>query len=172
MSSFSASSSTDEGRPAEVERFGYGLQNGEGKQFFQAMVDGYPELAPEGPDVLMGADHFHAEQDDEPAGVDPDHEYGEDGQGPVDGVVFGNADLEMDIPPLDELPEGPCQDPADQRRLEADLGVGNEDVEKNQGGPDADVLQEPDAEEERVSQVGIRDDPLDEGLALQGRGEA
>src|SRR5512136_1492498 len=87
--------------------------------------------------VLVGADHFEPEQHDEPAGINPNHENRKSGQRPVDGVVFGNADLEMDVSPLRQLPYGAGDYPSDQRRPETHPGVGNEYVEEYQRQPDS-----------------------------------
>ena len=63
-------------------------------------------------DILMGKGDLGAEQNDQPAQLQPYQKERQRREAAIDGAVTGDADLEFDVGELRQLIDRPGQDPA------------------------------------------------------------
>ena len=108
--------------------------------------------------VLDRVGEHRAEQDEGPAGLQPDEHERDGGERTVDGVVVGHPDLEHHVDLLDDEPEQRGEQRAGKGGAGAHLDVREEQVEKHQGEHHA---QEGDQLDEQGGQPGARHDQAD-----------
>ncbi len=122
--------------------------------------------------VLDREGDLGAEEDDQPADVEPDQVDEDHGHGAVEAGVAGRPHLERDVSPEGELPGDPPDEPARGGGLRPDPGVGHEDVEEGEaeageeeGGDPED--RDPGGPEDLVLHQGDH-----RGLGMEGPGDA
>ena len=87
-------------------------------------------------DVLVGERQFAAEEEDLPRGLQPDEEERQRGEAAVDGVVGGHPPLEVNVAPLEQEEDRARDDSGHQGAADADLRVGDHQIEQREHAPD------------------------------------
>ena len=116
--------------------------------------------------------HVGADQQHEPADVEPDQEQHQDGEARVDRGVARRGDHERGEYPARRLPEHAADDAGDQRRHDAHARVGNEHVEEGEGADHERVGRDLAAGEDEVSERLDGEHRLRDLRAQRGSGYA
>src|SRR5713226_6097130 len=124
-----------------------------------------------GLDVLMGKSNHGAQQNDDPAQVKPDQKNRQLGKGAVDGVVLGDADLEMDIGPLGQLPESSGNHATENRRAQRHGRIREIRVEEGQSDPNQKIGTQNGEEKEQIGHTGNLQHALHQRRALDRAGK-
>ena len=94
----------------------------------------------EGLFVLICEGELGAEEQDDPAEVDPHEQDGNLGKSRVEDAVAYQAKLERDVEPVEDVPEGSADDAAEEGATEPDMRVGHEVVHGREAQPYRQVL--------------------------------
>ena len=104
--------------------------------------------------MLQVERHRGAEQQDQPAEIQPEHEQDQDREAGVDRGVAGRGGGEQGEGPAGRLPQDAAHHAADQRRPEPHPGVGHEGVDEGEGADHQHVRQQvPDLQREPADRL-------------------
>ena len=80
--------------------------------------------------MLAREGDFSAQEGDDPTGVNPGDEQWQLRQCPINGSIASHTNLEFDVGPLRTLPQGPTDEPTDERRHEAHSCIGEKSIKQ------------------------------------------
>ena len=142
----------------------------QGDEFTPALGDAFGELFLEiGLAVLERVGDLPAEEEDEPAEIQSDHEDGDHAEAAVDGVVRGDAGDEVHAQQVVHIPERGGHGSAGERGGRAHMGVRHELVEHGEEEAqhgDGEELEEQSADEGHVEQQALG------GLEVRAAGQS
>jgi hypothetical protein len=85
--------------------------------------------------ILVRKGKFCTKQYDHPAQLEPDDKEGQRGEASINGVVFCDPDLKIDIDVLEENIESAGYDPGHDAGSQTDFGIGYKDIDEAEQDP-------------------------------------